>query len=549
MSHSDVKDQADPSEKEGKAAENGALAPLRIVRAAENNLRDVTVSLPKYKLVVVTGLSGSGKSSLIFDCLVKEAQRQLISTFTSFARQRLPKFDRPKVGAIHNMSTAIVVDQKRIGMSSRATVGTATECFSLLRLIFARLGCCSSIGVDSETGSEANGRARLLLSSASFSFNKPEGMCPGCQGIGQRLQPDITKLVDPALTLATGAVRHPDYRVGGWLWKTLVVTALFDMHLPLSEWSQDDLCVLLFAPKRPVPVDCDRRALLKELTTAARAEMAKSPTARDDLRRVLAPLAQQGGDDEAGPAAGNSTRSSSNSGKSSGAARGGKGARGTRKARKAPSPAGGGDTKPPSRPARAAKRGRAAPKQATAEGPRPRKRAARQAPTRTRSGARSARDASGSSDGSDSSSSSSSGGGSDEAPGVPSAEAMCQAKQAEARRATAEPGGTPTQPKAVETDSFDGELAGQESKDRRDWCLFTGDVDGLMLKLHNYQYRCALSHTHAHTRAHSLSLSLSRAHSLSLITHGLRQAHISLSTPHFTSRLAPCLTLALSPPL
>jgi hypothetical protein len=131
-----------------------------IVRNAHaNNLKNINISIPKHKLVVFTGVSGSGKSSLLFDTVYTEAQRQLIETFSTFARTRMPKLSRPDVDDIQNLSTAIVIDQKRMGNNLRSTVGTATEINTYLRLLFSRIG------------------QPFIGPSFCFSFNHPEGMC------------------------------------------------------------------------------------------------------------------------------------------------------------------------------------------------------------------------------------------------------------------------------------------------------------------------------------------------------------------------------------
>src|ERR1041384_2821874 len=133
---------------------------IEIVGARENNLKDVAVRVPKHLITVFTGVSGSGKSSLVFDTVAAEAQRQLNETFTAFARNFLPSYGQPDVDSIANLSAAIVVDQKRLGGSSRSTVGTITDINPLVRLLFSRVG------------------APHVGYSNAFSFNAPPGMCP-----------------------------------------------------------------------------------------------------------------------------------------------------------------------------------------------------------------------------------------------------------------------------------------------------------------------------------------------------------------------------------
>lgn len=205
--------------------------------ARTHNLRSVSLDIPKKRLVVFTGLSGSGKSSLVFDTIHTEAQRQLIETFSSFARRRLPKLSRPDVDEIRNIGTSIVIDQKRMGRNMRSTVGTATELSTYLRMLFSRCGKTPGNG---------------LYPSFFFSFNHPEGMCPSCSGLGKRIRVDTGRLLDRTKSLKDGAVTHPDFKVGGWNWRELLATGLFPTELPLERWSEKDLETLLYADKIPV---------------------------------------------------------------------------------------------------------------------------------------------------------------------------------------------------------------------------------------------------------------------------------------------------------
>lgn len=205
-----------------------------IKNARTHNLKDISVSIPKHKLVVFTGVSGSGKSSLLFDTIYTEAQRQLIETFSTFARARMPKLSRPDVDDIHNLSTAIVIDQKRMGNNLRSTVGTATEINTYLRLLFSRFG------------------SPFIGPSFYLSFNHPEGMCPHCHGLGKRIQIDISMLVDKEKSLREGALVHPECKVGGWFWREIISIGLFDPDKKLKDYSTEELNKLLFT--EPVPI-------------------------------------------------------------------------------------------------------------------------------------------------------------------------------------------------------------------------------------------------------------------------------------------------------
>src|SRR5687767_8210129 len=140
---------------------------IEIRGARENNLKDVTLSIPKRKITIFTGVSGSGKSSIVFDTIATEAQRQLYENFSMFIRSFLPKYPQPDADAIENLSMAVIVDQKRLGGGSHSTVGTITDIYSVLRLLFSRVGKPHVGGA------------------SAFSFNDPAGACPACEGRGR----------------------------------------------------------------------------------------------------------------------------------------------------------------------------------------------------------------------------------------------------------------------------------------------------------------------------------------------------------------------------
>ncbi|MGH3089615.1 MAG: ATP-binding cassette domain-containing protein [Rubrobacteraceae bacterium] len=191
-------------------------------------MRDVSLRIPKRGITVFTGVSGSGKSSLVFDTLAAEAQRQLNETFTTFIRNRLPKYGQPDADAIENLSTAAVVDQRRIGGNSRSTVGTITDIHAMLRLLFSRVG-----------------RPFVGYSNA-FSFNDPEGMCPECSGIGKKTALDLAKFFDKTKALDEGAMLHPEFKVGSYRWTIYAHSGFFDTGKKLSDYTDEEWGTLLY---------------------------------------------------------------------------------------------------------------------------------------------------------------------------------------------------------------------------------------------------------------------------------------------------------------
>lgn len=217
-----------------------------IKNAHTHNLKNIDIEIPKHKFVVFTGVSGSGKSSLLFDTIYTEAQRQLVETFSTFARARLPKLSRPDVDDIQNLSTSMVIDQKRMGKNLRSTVGTATEVNTYLRLLFSRIG------------SPYIGPSFLL------SFNHPEGMCPHCHGLGKTVQFDIDRLIDKEKSIYEGALIYPGMQVGSWYWRELTSFDLFDVHKKLKDFSEAELQMLLYT--EPIPVDKKHGAIIYSKT-------------------------------------------------------------------------------------------------------------------------------------------------------------------------------------------------------------------------------------------------------------------------------------------
>jgi excinuclease UvrABC ATPase subunit len=203
---------------------------IEIRRARENNLRDVSLRIPKRKITIFTGVSGSGKSSIVFDTIATEAQRLLNETFSMFVRNFLPRFSQPDADAIENLTMAIVVDQKRLGGGSHSTVGTITDIAPLLRLLFSRIG------------------QPYVGYTNMFSFNDQQGMCPNCNGMGQKIDVAMDLFLDTSKSLNDGAILYPDYAVGNWDWNILTQSGLFDNAKKLSDYTPEEMEKLLYSP-------------------------------------------------------------------------------------------------------------------------------------------------------------------------------------------------------------------------------------------------------------------------------------------------------------
>ena len=201
---------------------------IQIRGAQTNNLRGLDLDVPRGRLVVFIGVSGSGKSSLVFDTIAAEAGHQLAETFPPFARDRLPKWKRPEVGHIGGLSPVVIIDQRRIGGNARSTVGTVTEAWTYLRLLFSRVGT-PHVG-------ESN----------HFSFNDPAGMCPACSGLGEVLVSAVDRFYDADRSLNEGAVLLPGFATGGYWFTHYADIGVFDLDKPLGDWDPAERDALLY---------------------------------------------------------------------------------------------------------------------------------------------------------------------------------------------------------------------------------------------------------------------------------------------------------------
>ncbi|MCL2402939.1 MAG: excinuclease ABC subunit UvrA [Coriobacteriia bacterium] len=209
---------------------------IRIVGARENNLRNINLNIPKHKITIFTGVSGSGKSSIVFDTIAQEAGRQLNETFSSFTRLYMPRYSQPAADSIEGLATAITIDQKRLGGNARSTLGTITDINPLFRVLFSRYST-PKIGY-------AN----------AFSFNDPLGMCPQCEGIGKVLTLDLEAALDLEKSLDEGAILLPGYKPGGWFWKFVVNNGGFDAAKKVKDYSEEEFHRLVYADAEKVKV-------------------------------------------------------------------------------------------------------------------------------------------------------------------------------------------------------------------------------------------------------------------------------------------------------
>ena len=236
---------------------------LRVVGARENNLRDVSVDIPKRRLTVFTGVSGSGKSSLVFDTIAAESRRMIDETYSAFLQGFMPDVGRPEVDLLEGLTTAIVVDQERMGANPRSTVGTATDVGAVLRIVFSRLGqphIGSSQAFSFNVASVSGAGAVTLERGGKTvkerrSFEITGGMCPRCEGTGSVKDVDLSQLYDDSLSLNRGALLIPGYGVDGWYGRIYSGSGLFDPDTPIRDFTERELADLLHKEPTKIKVD------------------------------------------------------------------------------------------------------------------------------------------------------------------------------------------------------------------------------------------------------------------------------------------------------
>jgi excinuclease UvrABC ATPase subunit len=236
---------------------------IRVRGARENNLKDVSLDLPKRRLTVFTGVSGSGKSSLVFDTIAAESQRMINETYPAFVQGFMPTLARPDVDVLDGLTTAIIVDQQRMGSDPRSTVGTATDANAMLRILFSRLGQphigpaqAFSFNVASISGA---GAVTVQRGGATVKerreFSITGGMCPRCEGRGSVTDFDLTQLYDDRKSINEGALLIPGYSMDGWQGRILRGCGFFDVDKPIRDFTQRELGALLYKEPTRIKVE------------------------------------------------------------------------------------------------------------------------------------------------------------------------------------------------------------------------------------------------------------------------------------------------------
>jgi excinuclease UvrABC ATPase subunit len=235
---------------------------IRVHGARENNLKDVSIAIPKRRLTVFTGVSGSGKSSLVFDTIAAESQRLINETYSAFVQGFMPTLARPDVDVLEGLTTAISVDQQRMGADARSTVGTATDANAMLRILFSRLGQphigspnAFSFNVPTVRASGAITVERGDSRAVKATFTRIGGMCPRCEGRGSVTDFDLSQLYDDSKSLAEGALTIPGYSVDGWYGRIFTGCGFLDPDKPIRRYTKRELHDLLYKEPTKIKVD------------------------------------------------------------------------------------------------------------------------------------------------------------------------------------------------------------------------------------------------------------------------------------------------------
>src|SRR5919109_4736128 len=232
---------------------------IRVLGARVNNLKDISVELPKRRLTVFTGVSGSGKSSLVFVTIAAESQRLINETYSAFVQGFMPTLARPDVDSLEGLTTSIIVDQERMGANVRSTVGTVTDANALLRILFSRRGKphiggpqAFSFNIPSVTGSGAATVDRGSGQAVERTFTLQGGMCPRCEGMGTANDIDLGQLFDETRSLAEGAITVPGYTADGWSTRLFAESGFLAPNKPIRDYTEAERHDFLY--KEPVKV-------------------------------------------------------------------------------------------------------------------------------------------------------------------------------------------------------------------------------------------------------------------------------------------------------
>ncbi|MCY1060098.1 excinuclease ABC subunit UvrA [Nannocystis sp. SCPEA4] len=235
---------------------------IRVQGARENNLKDISVEIPKRRLTVFTGVSGSGKSSLVFGTIAAESQRLINETYSTFVQGFMPTLGRPEVDVLEGLTTAIIVDQERMGANSRSTVGTATDANAMLRVLFSRLGKpyigssnAFSFNIPSARGVGSIAVEKGDKKAETREFSITGGMCPRCEGMGQVSDFDLSQLYDDKKSLNEGALTIPGYSMEGWYGRIFRGCGFFDPDKPIRKYNKKELHDLLHKEPTKIKVD------------------------------------------------------------------------------------------------------------------------------------------------------------------------------------------------------------------------------------------------------------------------------------------------------
>ena len=236
---------------------------IRVRGARENNLKNVSVEIPKRRLTVFTGVSGSGKSSLVFNTIAAESQRMINETYSAFVQGFMPSLARPDVDHLEGITTAIIVDQERMGANVRSTVGTATDANAMLRVLFSQLAQphigspqAYSFNVPSVSGSgmiKTERAGRVLKEARTYTL--VGGMCPRCEGRGSVSDVDLTQVFDDSLSLLGGAIKVPGYTADGWMVRTYAGSGFYDPNKPIREFTPKELDDFLYRAPTKVKIE------------------------------------------------------------------------------------------------------------------------------------------------------------------------------------------------------------------------------------------------------------------------------------------------------